>query len=102
MVKIQAFINEVYQNKVAAVRGRLTFFDYRTNSFLETRPLNAESVFENYAATFRGDQRAISDQSRQRIGNRPLPFPDNATMLLEAARRLRPMIIDNLKRSPIS
>jgi len=102
MVKIQAFVNEVYQNKVAAVRGRLTFFDYHSNSFLETRPLNAESVFENYAATFRGDQRALCDQSRQRIGNRPLPFPDNATMLLEAARRLRPMIIDNLKRSPIS
>jgi hypothetical protein len=101
-VKIRAFITEVYQNKAAALRGRLTFFDYHANAFLESRPLNAESIFENYASTFRGDQRAMCDQSRQRIGNRPLPFPDNATMLLEAARRLRPMIIDNLKRSPIS
>jgi phage major head subunit gpT-like protein len=66
---------------------------------VDTRPLGAETFWENYAATFRGDERALSNDTRQRIGNRPSNFPDDAWMLLDAARRLRPNILDQLRQA---
>ncbi len=46
-----------------------------------------------------GDQRALSKDSRARIGNRPLPFPPDSDMLMQAADRLKPNIRDELRRS---
>lgn len=98
-VTIAAQVLQVQQLKQAALRGRLELVDGRRGTVIETRPVAAESVFEHFAATFQGDKRALSEVSRKQIGNQPAPFPPDATMLLEAARRLRPQVIDYLRRS---
>jgi hypothetical protein len=91
-------ITEVYQQKGARLNGQLELFDLRTGSVIDSRPLGAEAFWENYAATFRGDERALSNQTRSRIGNRPSNFPDDAILILDAARRLRPVVVDQLRQ----
>ncbi|MCB9081428.1 MAG: hypothetical protein H6555_06915 [Lewinellaceae bacterium] len=96
---VLARVLEVHQQKSALIRGRLEFFDMDRNQIVDSRELNATSLFENYAATFKGDERALSKESRQRIGNRPLPFPDDGALILEAARQLRPLIREELRNA---
>lgn len=91
-VTVRALILENYQNKTARVSGRLEFVDRSTDNLIHTEPMFAEVVFENYAATFRGDKRALSRQSRQRIGNQPVPFPSEEMLLLQAVERLKPFV----------
>jgi hypothetical protein len=91
-IRVGALVIEQYQTKSAFIGGRLEFYDKRNNNLIDSRPLNAEAVFENYAATFQGDKRALSEQTRQRIGNRPQPFPSEEALLFEAAEQLKPFI----------
>lgn len=93
-VFIRAQVFETYQTKVASISGRLEFYDLETRELVDTRPLAADAVFENYASTFRGDKRALNPETLKRIGNRPLPFPADEALLLTAAERLKPVIKD--------
>ncbi|MCB0610096.1 MAG: hypothetical protein H6562_09785 [Lewinellaceae bacterium] len=95
-VLVKARVLEVFQTKVASVGGRIEWYDLRNNQLLESQPLTADAVFENYASTFQGDKRALSDQSKKRIGNRPLPFPTNEALLLTAATQLQPVIKEKI------
>ncbi|HMQ60749.1 MAG TPA: hypothetical protein PKE06_08775 [Flavilitoribacter sp.] len=95
-VLVKARVLEVFQTKVASVSGRIEWYDLHNNQLMESQPLTADAVFENYASTFQGDKRALSDQSRKRIGNRPLPFPTNEALLLTAATQLQPVIKEKI------
>lgn len=95
-VQIQAWVLEVFQQKIANVSGQLEFYDTRTNELLDRKMLAADAIFENYASTFEGDRRALSKKSKRRIGNRPLPFPTNEALLYDAAQSLKPQIKSKL------
>lgn len=98
-VKIVADVLEVYQRKAAKMEGFIEIRDGYTNNTLETEPLFAENVFEHYAATFKGDERALSEESRRRVGNRPVNFPDDATMVLALADRFKPVLTQKIRGS---
>ncbi|MFM8449684.1 MAG: hypothetical protein ACKOAY_06225 [Haliscomenobacter sp.] len=100
-VLIKALVLENYQSKAARIAGRLELYDFRTHSIIDIQDLGAEAIFENYAATFRGDERALSAETRKRIGNRPQPFPSDEFLILEAARRLKPILLDKLERTSL-
>lgn len=99
MVNIRAEVLEIYQTKAARIAGFIEFRGLRNNDLLETCELATEVVFENYASTFRGDERALSQDSKNRIGNRPLPFPQDEDMLVQAAERLKPELKEELRHS---
>ena len=94
---IRAEVLENHQFKTAALTGRIDFYDAREGQLMHSAPITAEAIFENYAATFNGDQRALSSQSKRRIGNAPVPFPADEQLLLEAADRLKPVIKSKIK-----
>ncbi|MCC6410871.1 MAG: hypothetical protein IT270_04385 [Saprospiraceae bacterium] len=98
-VIIRAEVLEVFQSKAARVGATLDIVDGATRKRLDSSDMSTEVLFENYASTFRGDKRALSEESKQRIGNRPLPFPTDADMILQAADRLKPQLRDALRRS---
>jgi hypothetical protein len=98
-VVIRAQVLEVFQEKTAWVGGRMELFDNRTGRLIESRDLTAEAIFENYASTFQGDRRALSSTSRRRIGNRPVDFPTDEQLILDAAARLKPVLQENLAAS---
>jgi tetratricopeptide (TPR) repeat protein len=98
-VWITAQVFEVYQSKVATINGRLDLIDLKTKELVDSAPLGVEAVFENYASTFRGDERALSKESRRRIGNRPVPFPTNEDLMLTAAEQIKPVVKERISRT---
>ncbi|MCR9287243.1 MAG: hypothetical protein NXI23_07675 [Bacteroidetes bacterium] len=97
-VFIKANVFEIYQHKAAAVGGQLDFFDNQTRELIHSEPMTVEAVFENYASRFEGDERALSEDSKKRIGNKPRPFPTNNQLLLDAADKLKPIIKREMSR----
>lgn len=93
---ITADVIEVYQSKAAVVGGNLYFYNKRKQELMDTQPIAAEAIFENYASTYQGDRRALSSDTRQRIGNRPQRFPSDAILLLDAADVLKPIIKEKI------
>ncbi|MBN8678177.1 MAG: hypothetical protein J0M29_08125 [Chitinophagales bacterium] len=99
MVIIRADVLEVFQSKAARIAGSIEIRDHDGKNLLETCEVSTEVRFENYASTFRGDERALTPDSKARIGNRPLPFPKDEDMLSQAADRLKPEVKDELRSS---
>ena len=91
-VLIEARVLEVFQSKAAIVGGHLEYYDMQSNELMKTMPVSVEAVFENYASKFRGDRRALTDLSRRRCDTRPLPFPTDEELLLDAADSLKPLV----------
>jgi len=95
-VTINAVVLEVLQQKEANVQGVVEVYNIKERRLVRTQPLAATALFENYASTFRGDKRALSRQSRNRIGNSPIPFPTTEAMVLQAADQLKPALVDRI------
>jgi hypothetical protein len=95
-VFIRARVIEAHQTKVASIAGRLELFDIRNRELLETRPMAADAIFENYASTFQGDRRALSEETLKRIGNQPVPFPTDEGLLFMVAEQLKPVIKNHI------
>ena len=91
-VIIKATVIEVFQSKAARVVGSIDFVDLRQNAIVESERFDTESIFENYASTFTGDERALSDDSKKYCRNQVLPFPTNEELLVDAAVQIRPLI----------
>lgn len=100
-ILVRANVLESYQYKAAKVTGRLEFYDHRRRELIDSQSITAEAQFENYASTFRGDRRALSDESCRRIGNRPMPFPSDEALMLTAAERLKPVMKERISRSRV-
>ena len=98
-VKVRAQVVEVLQQKVAVVSGSMQLYDYRLERVVDEEDITAEAQFENYASTFVGDKRALSEQSRRRIGNRPQQFPTDEQLVLDAVDVLKPILQQRLTES---
>ncbi len=98
-VRLRAEVLEIFQSKAARLNGRIEIYDTDRRTLLGQRDLSTEVQFENYASTFHGDQRALSDDTRRRIGNRPLPFPQDGDLLVQAADRLLPDLRNELQHN---
>ncbi len=100
---VKAKILEVQQQKSARVAGAMEIYDVANHAPQQIKavPIAADAIFENFAATFKGDREALTQPTAQRIGNRPVPFPPTPDLILQAADRLKPIlqqaIADNRK-----
>lgn len=88
-VEVTAKVLETVQTKAATLSAALNIIDLNTGVRVDSEELTAEALFENYAATFNGDKRALDEEARRKIGNRPVPFPTDEQLILEAAFDLR-------------
>jgi len=96
---IRADVFESLQKKYARVGGRLEYFDNQRNELVRTDQMEVNTVFEHFASTFSGDRRALSNKSLRCIDNRPIPFPRDEEMLLDAANELKPIIKSKIRQS---
>lgn len=98
-VIVQARIIEVLQQKTAIVTGSMQLYDLRRQRVVDEEALTAEATFENYASTFQGDRRALTRDSRSRIGNEPRAFPSDEALILSAVAVLKPQLQERLTGS---
>ena len=98
MVWIHADVLEVRRTKSAIVGGIIKFYDARTTELLNSKALNVTAVYDDYTCTYRGDRRALSKHTRNRINNIPRPFPTDESIALEAAHKLKGKVAAEIKR----
>lgn len=98
-VIIRADVIEVLQTKIATVTAGFELYDIRNRRVVDQDNLTADARFENYASTFQGDRRALSTASRRNIGNRPVPFPSDEQLILEAADALKEVLSERIATS---
>ncbi len=85
---------QVHQMKRAMISGTLDYFDNRTKQLIKTDPISAEWVFENHSANAFGDLNALKPETKKLLGNKPLPFPSNPDMIMQANQILKQMSKD--------
>jgi len=96
---VRADVIEVLQSKTVLVSGSLELYDIRNQRVVDRDRLTAQADFENYASTYRGDRRALSRDTRRYLGNQPVQFPTDESLILEAADVLKPRLAERLERS---
>jgi len=77
-------IKEVYQIKVAVMKGSLKYIDGNSGTVLFVVPITARSVFENKTATASGDLFACPPEVYKLLDKPKKKFPKNASMMYDA------------------
>lgn len=89
MLTVSAKVTESVQHKAARVSGTIDYLNLSTEQLVKTDNISVNAVFEHFSAVASGYEEALSDESLQKISNRPVPFPSNEMMLMDAARLLK-------------
>lgn len=83
---------ETYQTKKAIIAGSLDYINNNTGQLIKTDPIASENFFENRSYAAIGDLNALKPETKAKLGNRPVPFPPNFDMLLQAGGVLKDMV----------
>ena len=98
-VEVSATIFELGRFKSALVKGDVTIFDNNKQKVYRTSPINVETFFETFASSFRGDERALSAQSKSRLKNRVDPFPSNEEMIFMTVEDLKTLLYNEIDKN---
>jgi hypothetical protein len=89
--EIKAKVIETQQLKTGLVSGYINNKNPGTGR-IQQIPFESEVVFEHFSSTFRGDRRALSEDSKRFLGRFPLPFPNDQQMVFDLVNTLKPII----------
>jgi len=89
MINVSAEVTESRQHKHGYVSGSLDYIDLNTDQLIKTEDISVEAVFEHYSATVSGNEEILSDATRKKLRSRPVPFPSDEAMLMDAASLLK-------------
>ena len=88
-ITVKANVTEIQREKAARVVGVLRYTDNINGELLQSRPIDVEAIFVDYASQYIGDKRALCDHDHDRIKRYPLPFPDDYSMIMDASNNLK-------------
>jgi len=94
---VRCVIKETSQIKQGQLTGNFEIKEAKTNRQLQQIPFNENLVFTNIFAVSTGDPRAMSDESRRKIGGRPMPFPTNLQMVMDVSTILKTKLIETVR-----
>lgn len=98
---VSAILTITEQFKAATVGGNVVYRDLNQGRDIDRFPMGAEFIFENVFATFRGDERALSDDDLLLVENRFVPFPNNAQLLLDASDDIKGRLKEILRNNTL-
>ncbi len=93
-ITVRADVFSSEQHKATTLTAFVDVISTATGQRLMSRQVTAESVFSNFSMRYEGDKRALTKETRRNLGNRPVRFPTNEQMLIQAADALSPKIKD--------
>jgi hypothetical protein len=94
---VRCVIKETNQSKQGQLIGNFEIKEAKTNRQIQLVPFNENLVFTNIFAVSTGDPRAMSDESRRKIGGRPMPFPTNLQMVMDESTILKTKLIETVR-----
>lgn len=86
---IKCVVTEVLKHKEVTVMGVMDFYDLNNRQLVKTFPIKADSFFDNVSAFAVGDLNALKSETKKKLESRPLPFPDNLSMIMNSASVLK-------------
>lgn len=98
MVKITCRVREVQMHKQAIVGGFLDIYS-SNNTLLKSDPITAETFFDYVYAYADGDKSVLKEETRRKLSNPPMPFPDSFKMIWDAASIVKNVAKDALVRN---
>lgn len=99
MVTISAEITEARQWKETIVGGSINYVDLRTDQLVKSENISVTALFEHFSAEYTGDERALSEESQDVIGENMVQFPPGEIMLMDAADLLKEKTKDIMYRN---
>jgi len=87
--KVSADVIESIQYKSARVAGAIDYIDLRTDQLVKTEEIIVDAIFEHHSAVASGDKEALSEESLKIVNNKPVLFPSNEDLLMDAAHLLK-------------
>lgn len=86
--EINAIVYSTSQTKVGTLGGVIQYKKVNGTVF-KNFPFQENLVFKNNFASFQGDKRALSAQSKKIIGGQAIPFPSNLQMVMDASEIIK-------------
>lgn len=84
---------ETHLSKQARVAGSLDYWDNNSKQLFKTDNIAADSFFEDgFVVVLNGDVNALTPETKNKIGKKPMPFPNPFDMLLQAGGNLKGMV----------
>jgi len=99
--KVYADITKVHREKSAFVSGYMKIYDYENQAVLDSEALSVEAIFTDYALSFIGDRRALSDKHLRQLKSHPEPFPHDLAIIGDATEKLKIRFMDAVSSSNI-
>lgn len=99
MVNVKADVQTQRQFKEAMVGGSLDYVDLRTEQLVKSENISVTAIFEHISGSFTGDERALSQDSKEIIERNSVPFPNDEFMLMDAAALLKERAKDIMYRN---
>ncbi len=92
-------VKETMLLKHTAVTGRLEFVENETGQIIKTDPITAEWHFEHAFVQAFGNLDALSNETKGKLGVKPVPFPPSEVMIMNSAQVLKDMSMDIIRRN---
>ncbi len=89
-VIVKALLMESKQFKSAVVEARADFYNSVSKQKMRSVKVGSESNFIHFSTRLlAGDKRAVSSETKRRLGVGPVPFPTNEMLLMNSATDIR-------------
>ena len=98
---ISCTLIETHQYKAANLEGAIELVQNDPNKIIKQVQIGAESIFEHISARAIGDVNALSDESKELLENKSIPFPRDLDLIIDGAETLKKSIrggLHNLRR----
>lgn len=95
---IKCVVTEYKMTKRTNIRGTIEFYDNVRKQIIKKEPVITESVFDHIYARSKGDNNALSADSRKILKNKPLPFPSDVDMIYQTQENLKRISKQILRR----
>ena len=86
---INCTVRETHQHKEAKITGTIDYIETANKQLVKTHPVSATMVFDHHSAEAFGDIEALSPESKKKVKSKPLPFPTNAQIIMDASYQLK-------------
>jgi hypothetical protein len=94
---VKAHVSELTRDKSALLNAALILVDARTKNKLDEISFTEEVHFSDYSLRYQGDSRALCNHDVGRIKDRPLMFPSDMELLMQAGHEIKYELIHELR-----
>lgn len=98
---LKATVREFSQYKSCFVSAQVDYINLKTNTLMQSYPLETEFVFDNVYSIYRGDKNAIETNYYKYFGYAQLPFPSNEQMVYDAGEDIKMKLKAVLKKNKL-